>query len=160
MLVEPLQAALLLPQLIRLPRDGVRRRILVRHAAGDEETVLACVHLVLVLQNGAAEREGEEELVLLEQGAADHAVQEVGEKLVKIVQPNLQLVTLVRVVDGVVEEHDVPREGVLVHGLDVAQLRDVEEQPGNMHCDGPVAFTRLVDLRLRLGGDGLLLAEL
>eukprot|EP00976_Prorocentrum_cordatum_P042645 864994-Prorocentrum_minimum.AAC.1 len=52
--------------------------------------------------------------------------------------------------EGVLVEVGVPEEGVLVHGLDVAQLRDVEEEPRHVHRDGPVGLAGGVDARLRL----------
>jgi len=45
-------------------------------------------------------------------------------------------------------EVDEPDERVLVHGLDVCQVGDAEEQYGRVDGDGPIAVSRGVDLGL------------
>ena len=59
-----------------------------------------------------------------------------------------------------VEEVHVPRERVLIHRLNVAQFADVEEEMRDVHRDGAVPETSLIDLLLRLLGDGLLDVDL
>ena len=59
-----------------------------------------------------------------------------------------------------VEEVDVPRQRVLVHRLDVAQLADVEEEMRDVHGEGPVSLAGLVNRNLSLLCDGLLAVDL
>ena len=47
-------------------------------------------------------------------------------------------------------EVDEPGERVLVHGVDVGQVGDAEEEDGRVLGDGAVALACLVDLLLRL----------
>lgn len=54
------------------------------------------------------------------------------------------------VMNGADIEVDEPAEGVLVHGVDVGQVCDAEEQHGRVLCHGPVRLPRLRDLQLRL----------
>ena len=53
-----------------------------------------------------------------------------------------------------------PCEWVLVHGLDVGQIGDREEEDAGVCGDGLVTHTCLVDHLLRLLGDRLLLRDL
>ena len=48
--------------------------------------------------------------------------------------------------DGEYIEVDEPGQGVLVHGVDVRQIRDREEQDGRMVRNRPVTLARFVDL--------------
>ena len=52
-------------------------------------------------------------------------------------------------------ESDVPGQGVLVHGVDVGQLGDAEEQRARVHGDGAVPDSGLVNLPLRDRGHRL-----
>lgn len=52
--------------------------------------------------------------------------------------------------DGADVEADKPAEGVLVHGVDVGQVGDAEEEHGRVLRHGPVRLPRLRDLQLRL----------
>lgn len=52
--------------------------------------------------------------------------------------------------NGADEEADKPAEGVLVHGINVGQVCDAEEEHGRMPCHGPIGLPRLCDLQLRL----------
>lgn len=54
------------------------------------------------------------------------------------------------VMNGADEEADKPAEGVLVHGVDVGQVGDAEEEHGRVLRHGPVRLPRLRDLQLRL----------
>lgn len=47
------------------------------------------------------------------------------------------------------EEVDKPAEGVLVHGIDVGQVGDTEEQHGGMLCDGAITFARFSYFQFR-----------
>ena len=68
------------------------------------------------------------DLVFLEEGAADVAVERVLEVLLQVLQSGVDDVTLLGVVDGHDEQLDEPGQRVLVHGLYVGQVRDHEEQ--------------------------------
>lgn len=54
------------------------------------------------------------------------------------------------VMNGADVEVDKPAEGVLVHGVNVGQVSDAEEQHGRVLCHGPVRLPRLRDLQLCL----------
>ena len=62
--------------------------------------------------------------------------------------------------DGVNVEIDKPREGVLVHGVNVREVCNAKEQDAGMFSDRPVAGTGLVQFLLCLLGDLLLLRDL
>jgi hypothetical protein len=72
----------------------------------------------------------------------------------------LEVLTLFRVRDGEVKQVDVPCERILVHGLNVAQLRHVEEEESYVPRHWSVTLTRRVNLRLRLLSNSLLLVDL
>lgn len=63
-------------------------------------------------------------LVLLKEGATDVAVEGVGEVVTQTVQSVCQLVGLLCVVDGEDEQIDEPGQRVLVHWVDVCEVRD------------------------------------
>ena len=153
--VQAVQAAYLVPRLDRQPGGRIRVRVVEADAARQQEAPLLLVDLLLVLHQVDAQQEGEQELVLLEQRAANVAVERVGEVLAQVLQPLGQVLALLRVVDGQYEQVDEPHERVLVHGLDVGQIGDAEEQNGRVDGDGPVAQARLVYLVLGLFGYGL-----
>ena len=60
----------------------------------------------------------------------------------------LQVCGLSAVGDGLDVEIDEPDQRVLVHGLDVGQVTDAEEQDGGMGGHRPVAIASLVNLLL------------
>ena len=64
------------------------------------------------------------------------------------------------VVDGVDVEVDKPHQRVLVHGVDVGQVGDAEEEHAGVLGDGTVARTRLIQLLLCLLSNLLLLGNL
>ena len=78
----------------------------------------------------------------------------------EVAQAGLQVFRLLCILDGEVEEVDEPGQGVLVHGLDVGQVSDGEEENGAVHCNLGVAHAGLVNLFLGLLSDGLLLRDL
>ena len=53
-------------------------------------------------------------------------------------------------VDGDEEEVNEPGQGVLVHGVDVGEVRDGEEQDGAVGGHGAIPRPRLLDLSLCL----------
>lgn len=61
-------------------------------------------------------------------------------ELVEIIDAVLQLGTLGRAVDGVVEEIDVRVQGELVHGVDAGQVVQREEQHRRPHRHRHVAL--------------------
>ena len=77
--------------------------------------------------------------------------------VLEVAEARGQVVRLLGVVNGHDEEVDEPGEGVLVHGVNVGQVGDGEEQDGGVDCDGRVARSRRVQLLLGLLSDGLLL---
>jgi hypothetical protein len=100
------------------------------------------------------------ELVLLEERAADVAVEKVLEVGVEVLHAVLEVGRGLRVGDGADEEVDEPIERVLVHRVDVGEEGDAEEEERGAVRHGLVAVARLVDLDLGLVGDLLLLADL
>lgn len=62
----------------------------------------------------------------------------------------LQTENALPVMNGADVEVDKPDEGVLVHGVDVGQICNAEEQHGRVLCHRPVRLPRLCDLQLRL----------
>eukprot|EP00982_Pelagococcus_subviridis_P004763 29337-Pelagococcus_subviridis.AAC.8 len=155
------QAHHLEPELLAQPlaRD-VLRPSLVPQTAGQQEPVLGRVQRPFVPENRRRERERKQQLVLLEQRPADVLVQRVREKVDEVIETFGQLGRLLRVLDRVREQVDVPRERVLVHRLDVTQLSDVEEEVRDVNRYGAVSQARGVDLLLRLRGDLLLPVDL
>lgn len=69
-------------------------------------------------------------LVLLKERSTDVAVQRVREVMVQAVETLLQIVRALGVLNRHTKQVDEPHERVLVHGLDVGQVRDGEEQDG------------------------------
>lgn len=47
------------------------------------------------------------------------------------------------------EEVDKPAEGVLVHGINVGQVRNTEEQHRGMLCDRAITFSRFSYFKFR-----------
>ena len=80
--------------------------------------------------------------------------------IVQISKSSLQIIRLVAVLDGGNEEVDEPGEGVLVHWLDIGQLRETKEEDGGVLRYGFVPASRRVDLLLSGCGDYLLLGDL
>lgn len=72
-----------------------------------------------------------------------HLVQGEGEVRVELLQAGGDVPTLLASVDARHEEVDEPREAVLVHGLDVGQVGNAEEQDLAGVRDGGVASTDL-----------------
>ncbi len=85
-------------------------RIVQANATSEQKAELVLIDLALVLHQINAEQKGEEQLVLLEQRAANVAVQRVSEMLAQIGEPCGQLLGLLRVLNGHDEEVDEPDE--------------------------------------------------
>ena len=94
-------------------------------------------------------------LVLLEEGAADVAVERVSEVVLQILESLFQIFALLSVVDAHDEEGDEPGERVLVHGVDVGEVGDGEEEDGGVDGDRFVAHSSRVDLLFSLLSDCL-----
>ena len=131
-------------------------RIIQSNAARQQEHPLLALDFAAIFQQIDAEKHGKEQLVLLEQRSAHVAVERVGEIVAQILQPIFEHVRLLRIVDRVHEQVDVPRKRVLVHGLDVGEIGDGEKEHGRVDSDRSIAHSRFVDFALRLLGDGLL----
>ena len=99
--------------------------------------------------------DGGPHLVLLEERAADVAVEGVGEVVPERREARLQHVRLVGVVDRHREEVHEPAERVLVHRVDVGEVGDREEEDGRVDRDRSVPHSRRVNLLLRLLGNRL-----
>mmetsp|Transcript_11097 Transcript_11097/g.26039 ORF Transcript_11097/g.26039 Transcript_11097/m.26039 type:complete len:607 (-) Transcript_11097:345-2165(-) len=99
-----------------------------------------------------AHQERVEHFVLLEERAAHVAVERVGEELDEEVCALLDIRVLLRIVHRSREQKHEPIEGVLVHGLDVPEVRDTEEQQRPALGVGSVAHARVVDGRFCLLG--------
>ena len=52
--------------------------------------------------------------------------------------------THIPLTDGIEEEVDKPGEGVLVHGVNVGEVRDGEEEDRAVSSHGTIASTRLL----------------
>ena len=94
-------------------------------------------------------------LIFLKERPAHIAVQGVGEVVVQVLKTDREIIRLFCVLDGEVEEVDEPGQGVLVHGLDVRQVSNGEEQNGAVGRDWCVAHSGYVDLLLRFFSNGL-----
>mmetsp|Transcript_55338 Transcript_55338/g.132540 ORF Transcript_55338/g.132540 Transcript_55338/m.132540 type:complete len:392 (-) Transcript_55338:2752-3927(-) len=121
--------------------------------AREEEAPLVGVDERVALHHLDAHEEGEEQLVRLEERAADVHVERVREVVVEAGEAHGHLVALLAVVDGLHEEVGEPRHRVLVHGVDLAHVGHAEEEQRAAEGDGPVLVARLVDDDL--GGRGL-----
>ena len=75
--------------------------------------------------------------------------------MVQVVEPLLQHLRAIGVLDGHPEEVDEPGQGVLVHRVDVGQVGDREKQDSTVNGDWLVAQPRPVNLLLRLLRDSL-----
>ena len=80
-------------------------------------------------------------LILLKEGAADVAVKRVREVVVEVLQTRLKDLRLLGVLDREDEQVDEPGERVLVHGLNVGQIGNAEEQDGAVDGDRLVTHT-------------------
>eukprot|EP00964_Phaeocystis_antarctica_P055484 scaffold32640_cov63-Phaeocystis_antarctica.AAC.2 len=114
-------------------------------AARQEEHELRRVELAVAAHDLGAHDEGEERLVLLVERAADHAVDVDRVHVREVHEARRQVVALGRVVDGALEEADVPRERELVHGVDARHVGDAEEEQRGAEGRGDVAHARLVE---------------
>ena len=100
------------------------------------------------LEDANTEHKGKEQLVFLEERAADIVVDALGEVVVEVLNALLQVTGLLAVGDGLEVEVDEPGEGVLVHGLNVSQVRDTEEQDGGVSGHRLVAIAGGINLGL------------
>lgn len=73
----------------------------------------------------------------------------------QVLQPCLQDFRFLSVFYGQYEEVNEPGEGVLIHGLDVREVGDGEEENGAVDGDGRVTHAGCVDLLLGLLSNGL-----
>lgn len=71
------------------------------------------------LEDLDGEKEAEEQLVRLEQAPADVHVHRLREAVVKVLQPPFQVGRRGGVADRLAEERAEPRQGVLVHRVDL-----------------------------------------
>lgn len=73
----------------------------------------------------------------------------------EVVQTRLQVLRLFGVVNGQDKEVDEPGQRVLVHGLNVRQVCDGEEQNGGMDSNWSVTHSSCVNLLLSFFSNGL-----
>lgn len=73
----------------------------------------------------------------------------------EVIQTRLQVLRLFGVVNGQDKEVDEPGQRVLVHGLNVCQVCDGEEQNGGMDSNWSVTHSSCVNLLLSFFSNGL-----
>lgn len=73
----------------------------------------------------------------------------------EVVQTRLQVLRLFGVVNGQDKEVDEPGQRVLVHGFNVRQVCDGEEQNGGMDSNWSVTHSSCVNLLLSFFSNGL-----
>lgn len=95
--------------------------------SSEEESPLGHVDLVVSEQNLGTEKEGEEELVDFEERSAHVLVECVCEVVVEDLDSADDVISLLRLLDGILEEVLEPLKGVLVHTVDVVEVNDAEE---------------------------------
>ena len=138
---------------------GVREFVVQGQAAGQQEPEVGGVHLALEFEQARAEQEGEEQLVLLEERAADVLVEGELEVGAQVGQPLFEHLAALALDDGLREEVDLVGQRVLVHGVDVGQVGDDEEQAGGLLRDGLVELAGRVDVLFGYLRDFLLLLD-
>lgn len=73
----------------------------------------------------------------------------------EVLQTRVQVLRLFGVVNGQNKEVDEPGQGVLVHGLNVRQVCDGEEQNGGVDSNWSVTHSSCVNLLLSFFSNGL-----
>ena len=94
--------------------------------------------------------------MLVEQTPADLGVHRVRELRLQVGDALLDLRLLLGLDDGLVVDGDEPGQGELVHGIDVLQLHDAEEEDSGVVSHWTVAITSGVNFFFRGGGYFLL----
>lgn len=87
-------------------------------------------------------------LILLEKRSTDVLIEIVSECLAKKAKPSLEYVALIRSFDRQHIEIDEPAERVLIHGVDVGQVRHCVIQRRAVLGYGTIALTESLDFRL------------
>ena len=85
-------------------------------------------------------------LILLKERSAHIAIQRIGKVILQIGQSRVEHLTLLGIIDRHDKEGNEPGERVLVHGVNVREVSDAEEEDGRVDGDWLVAHTRLIDL--------------
>jgi len=123
--------------------EGLWRR---GRLAGDDKAPDVAVHLALAIQHLGREQETEEELVLLEKGAADVCIDVVRKEVVEVLKARGHVRGVGRLPHAGGEQRLEPGEGVLIHGVDVGQIRQTKVDEGGSLRHGAVLFRRCVHL--------------
>jgi len=113
-LIDPVSRILFLLDIARRSREQV--------------PIFQVVKLIFSLQDLDQQHEAEEQLVLLEQGAADILVQREGEVIIQVEKSLFKLLCRRRVLHAHNEQIDEPLERVLVHRVNSVQVNDAEEK--------------------------------
>ena len=108
----------------------------------------------------AAEYKRKQQLILLKKRPAHIAVEIISEVISQMSQPLLQVLGLVATLDAVDVEVHEPGQAVLVHGVDVGQVGDGEEEDGRVAGHWAVFEAGDFDCFLGFLGDGLLFGDL
>lgn len=98
--------------------------------------------------NRCGDQVGKNELVCLEESSGHILVNVLRDHLNQAVQSSLQVVTLGRHVNGLIEEYLDELERVLVHIIDVGEVSNDEVQDAASLGDGGIHATSLIDLLL------------
>mmetsp|Transcript_11724 Transcript_11724/g.17934 ORF Transcript_11724/g.17934 Transcript_11724/m.17934 type:complete len:320 (+) Transcript_11724:685-1644(+) len=128
--------------------------------SSQEEAPLTHVDLVISEEDLSAEQEREQKLVGLEQGSADVLVQGEGEVVVQDSDTGSGFVVGLGVFHTSSEQSLEPLKRVLVHGIDVSQVHNTEEEQTGSEGDSSEVLTSLIDLLLGNSRDLLLLFDL
>ena len=136
------------PLVVGDPGGGVLGDGDLTGGAREQVPPLLVADLVVALADLDGEDEGEEELVLFEEGPADVFVEGVGEVVVDVEEPLLEDVGGGAGLDAQHEQPHEPLQGVLVHRVDQRKVYYAEEQQGRPVGHRSVPLTGLVDLLL------------
>ena len=80
-------------------------------------------------------------LILLKQGTAHITIQRICEVIFQVLQSFVNIFSFLCVINAEHKQHDEPVERILVHGVNVSQISNREEQDGGVDGDGFVAHT-------------------
>lgn len=73
--------------------------------------------------------------MFLEKGTANVFIEGVGKKGIDVFETDSVFWGYRRVLNAILEELDVPLKGVLIHGVDVGEVKDAEKKKGSAECD-------------------------
>ena len=118
-------------------------------SSSDEKGPLVRLDGAPVLQNGEANHTAEQQLVALEEPAANVGVNRGCRVIYQVGQPNFDVVVFLAVQYASREQGLEVIQRVLVHWVDVRQISDDEVNDRTPSCGAPVLLSRLANVLVR-----------